>query len=133
MSQHGNDLQRQRRIEAHQRNGWRKCSACGNSFLPPFGMGKGASKYCDNPDCQAIKSDRAKESRYAYAARSREQGLTSKYKSRGRQWPCRLCGKMSDNRLDCPECKARILARDDSWCDYPIETIDICNMGLIPY
>ena len=133
MTQHGNDLQRQRRIQDHAEHGWRPCRACGVPFLPPYGPAWSSKQYCPDPDCQAIKSDRAKESRYAYAARSREQGLTSKHRDRGKQWKCRVCGRMSDNRLDCPECKAHILARNDTWLDCPVDTIDIANMGLIPY
>lgn len=134
MSQHGNNLARQRRMKAHAEHGWRDCTVCGTRFLPPYGPGKGASKYCDNPDCQETKSDRAKESRAQYAARSMENG-TSKHKSRGRQWKCRLCGKMSDNRLDCPQCRARIVAKNGNCLDdfAGVQTIDICNMGLMPY
>ena len=111
-----------------------KCAECGIVFKPEFQSGWRKRKRCvacrltpaeHNRRRRAQPpSDRPKHTKRPWHV---GQGI-------GKQWKCRGCGKMSNNRLDCPECKAKILAREDSWLDdYSVQTIDLANMGLIPY
>ena len=113
------------------------CQACGGLMKPPFGISWNNRKYCDKPECQRIKElNRQKSVKESMARRkyqppylSRTDGLS---KAKDRKWPCQDCGRMSDNRLHCPECKDRRIARDGSWLDeYAIQSIDIASMGVM--
>jgi DNA-directed RNA polymerase subunit RPC12/RpoP len=104
---------------------------------PPFGISWNNKRYCDKPECQHAKEltrqRSVKESQARHKAKStylsRSDGLS---KAQDRKWACRDCGKMSDNRLHCPECRARRLAKEDTrLSEYPIGTIDISNMGVL--
>ena len=111
------------------------CEECHRLFKPVFQSGWPKRKRC--PACMLTPGEHNRRRR---ALPKQDQPKHTKRPWRwetvgvGRQWKCRGCGKMSNNRLDCPECKSRILAREDSWVeDYNIETISLSNMGLIPY
>ena len=111
------------------------CEECQRLFKPAFQSGWPKRKRC--PECMLTPMEHNRR------RRAEEKKGGPKHTKRpwhvngldlGKQWKCRGCGKMSNNRLDCPECKARILAKEDSWLDdYAVETLDIANMGLMPY
>ena len=116
------------------------CKGCGETFKPPFGISWGNVKYCQKSECQhakyANRQKSVKESNKRYLARQCDMYRSTRRsgvgKDKDKKWPCQDCGKMSDGRLHCPACKARILARDDSWLsEYSVGTIDLSRMGVM--
>ena len=133
-SRRSNERQRERNMARHQETGWRECKGCGKTFLPPFGKGSGATRYCEDPHCQAIKYEAVRESKAKAMERYKERGGPAKQRDVGKQWKCRGCGRMTDNRLDCWDCRAKIVAANGNCSEdfAQVETLDISNMGLIP-
>ena len=136
MSANGQANAKQRILARYEATTPWPCKGCGEPFKPPFGISWGNIKYCQKPECQHAKELNRQKSVKESLARhkiksylSRTDGLD---KRQDRQWPCRDCGKLSDNRLHCPDCKARRIAKEGSWLsDYPIGTIDVSNMGIL--
>ena len=142
MSANGVANAKQRILDRYEATPPWPCKGCGLPFKPPFGISWGNKKYCDKPECQHAKElarqKSVKESNKRNLARQAEMYRSTRRSGVGpdkdRKWPCQDCGKMSDYRLHCPACKARRLAKEDSWFDdYAVETISLSDMGLIPY
>ena len=143
-SRRSNERQRERNMSRHQETGWRDCKGCGKSFLPPFGHGSGATRYCPDPDCQAIKYEAVRESKAKalerYKARNgrgrSEKKVLKPCRSlelRGyKHWHCD--GKIhNENWRFCADCEAGFLAFNGGPTEYQtVETLDIANMGLMP-
>lgn len=136
MSAQGEANAKQKARDRYEVTPPRPCKGCGKPFKPPFGISWNNIKYCKKPECQRAKevnrqkSVKESNNRHRIAKgydtyRSTRRSGLGPYKNR--MWPCQDCGRMSDNRLHCPACKAKRIAREDSWlAEYSVvETIGI--------
>ena len=118
----------------------RPCEHCGKNFTPskPFAN---REAFCPEPVCQVAKKEEYKKRQikakklYKQKVKSRIDYQIATQKTvkleadfiaecvaksfeviEDKKWPCQDCGKMSDNRMHCPDCKRdrlRIAGRCD--------------------
>lgn len=87
-----------------------KCKICGCVFnweRPP--QGGHQPKICKNPDCFKARNRlnylKWKEANPLKKKRKKAQPTyLSRAAPKPKQWPCKICGKMSSGRINCPTC-----------------------------
>lgn len=95
------------------------CVECHQTFRPPFISGWQRRKRCPGCRLPAYEAQRRHRDRVKHERKARHWPDRA-----GKQWPCQDCGKMSDNRLHCPDCKARRLAGGGMDEYQLVETVD---------